>query len=73
MVQLKCHVVLLARASFAFEAYERAPNLTKARLAGAYNYAIDLTANTLKGASFSLPEAASLLQAAGIKIVDPPG
>jgi fluoroquinolone resistance protein len=47
-------------------------NLTNARLQGAYNYAIELGANTLKGASFSLPEAASLLELAGIKIVDTP-
>jgi fluoroquinolone resistance protein len=47
-------------------------NLTKARFEGAYNYAISLKANTLKGASFSLPEAASLLEVAGIKVVDPP-
>jgi hypothetical protein len=31
-----------------------------------------LGVNTLKGASFSIPEAASLLEVAGIKIVEPP-
>jgi len=37
-------------------------NLTGANLKGAVNYAIDPTANLVKGARFSLPEAVSLLR-----------
>lgn len=37
-------------------------NLSRADLSGAKNYAIDPTANTVKGAIFSLPEAVSLLR-----------
>jgi len=37
-------------------------NLTRADFSGARNYAIDPTANTIKGAVFTLPEAVSLLR-----------
>ena len=42
--------------------------LLKADLRGARRYTIDPTANPLKGARFSLPEAVSLLRAFGIKV-----
>jgi fluoroquinolone resistance protein len=42
--------------------------LAKADLRGARRYAIDPTANSLKGARLSLPEAASLLRAFGVKL-----
>jgi uncharacterized protein YjbI with pentapeptide repeats len=45
-------------------------NLSSARLQRAHSYAIDLRSNKLVGAQFSLPEATSLLRAAGIIIVD---
>jgi uncharacterized protein YjbI with pentapeptide repeats len=44
-------------------------NLTKARFETAYSYTIDLGANTVKGARFALPEAASLLRTLGVDIV----
>lgn len=47
-------------------------NLTNARLEGAFGYSIDPTNNELKGAHVSLPEAASLIRALGIEIVDAP-
>ena len=45
-------------------------NLSSARFERAHSYAIDLRSNRLAGAQFSLPEAASLLTAAGIIIVE---
>ena len=49
-------------------------NLSKAHLEGAYGYSIDPSANQLAGARVSLPEAGSLLQIMGIRVVDrPPG
>jgi len=42
--------------------------LARADLRGARNYAIDPTANAVKGARFSLPEAVSLLRAFDVKI-----
>lgn len=44
-------------------------NLAKANLAGARNYAINVKANQVKDARFSLPEAMSLLYCLDIKIV----
>ncbi len=46
--------------------------LAKAHLEAAYNYSINLETNRLRGAFFSLPEAASLLIQLGIKLVDNP-
>ena len=46
--------------------------LTKARLEGAAGYAIDPAANDLHGTRVSLPEAASMLRAFGVVIVDAP-
>jgi fluoroquinolone resistance protein len=43
-------------------------NLTRAEFSGARNYAIDPTANTIKGAVFTLPEAVSLLRGFDIVI-----
>ncbi len=43
-------------------------NLTKANLAGARNYAINVKTNQVKDAKFSLPEAMSLLYCLDIKI-----
>lgn len=43
-------------------------NLCKANFQGARNYDIDLTANKVKKAKFSLPEALSLLKAFDIEI-----
>ncbi len=43
-------------------------NLTKADFRSAYNYGIDIHANKLKKAKFSLPEAASLLKSLDIEI-----
>lgn len=48
----------------------RNTDLTRARLAGAHGYWIDLAENRLRGAQLSLPEAGALLQAAGIVLVD---
>jgi fluoroquinolone resistance protein len=48
-------------------------NLAKARLETAFSYTIDLGANTVKGARFTLPEAASLLRTLGVDIVDADG
>jgi fluoroquinolone resistance protein len=48
-------------------------NLSKAHLEGAFGYTIDPTVNQLKGARVSLPEAASLLECLGIRVVDDPG
>ncbi|HEY8737433.1 MAG TPA: pentapeptide repeat-containing protein [Candidatus Dormibacteraeota bacterium] len=45
-------------------------NLSGAHLERAHNYTIDLRANKVSGALFSFPEAAALLRAAGIVIVD---
>ncbi len=45
-------------------------NLVNAQLETAFNYTIDLQTNRLKGARFSLPEAVSLLEGAGLVIVD---
>ncbi len=45
-------------------------DLSGADLRTARNYTIDPMANTLKGARFALPEAASLLTALGIVLVD---
>jgi len=43
-------------------------NLERADFTGARNYAIDLTANRVKGARFSLPEALTLLSPFGVVI-----
>jgi len=43
-------------------------NLSGSSFAGAYNYAIDPTANKVAKARFSLPEAASLLTSLGIEL-----
>lgn len=48
----------------------RNTDLTRARLAGAHGYWIDLAENRLRGARLSLPEAGALLEAAGIVLVD---
>ncbi len=45
-------------------------NLTKANFSGATNYAIDIRANTVKQAKFSLPEAVSLLRSLEITLTD---
>ena len=45
-------------------------NLTSADFTGSENYNIDVFENTIKNAKFSLPEALSLLDHLGIKIVD---
>ena len=47
-------------------------NLKGAHFEGAYNYSINLETNSIRGASFSLPEAASLLAHLGIKLVENP-
>ena len=48
----------------------RGTNLTRARLAGAHGYWIDLAENTRRGARLSLPEAGALLEAAGSVLVE---
>lgn len=45
-------------------------NLTKANLKNATNYAIDINQNTIKRATFSLPEAVSLLKGLDIVLAD---
>lgn len=45
-------------------------NLTGADFTGAFNYGIDITANNMKKALFSLPEAASLLRSLDIILKD---
>ena len=47
-------------------------NLQGAHLEGAYNYSIDVETNRVRGAHFSLPEAASLLVHLGIHLVESP-
>ena len=63
----------LVEADFAGSDLERALfkgcDLEKANFIGAKNYSIDVTANTIKGARFSLPEAISLFAALGIELV----
>ena len=44
-------------------------DLIRAKFTGARNYAIDVRENQVKGATFDLPEAVSLLSYFGIKIV----
>ncbi len=48
-------------------------NLTKTRFETAINYTIDPRGNLVKGARFALPEAASLLRALGVELVDTDG
>jgi uncharacterized protein YjbI with pentapeptide repeats len=48
-------------------------NLTKTRFETAFSYTIDPGANLVKGARFALPEAASLLRALGVELVETDG